>query len=123
MVPLNEWNMKLIYNAVGVFLLFQIIYFYNSYLGWIHLPLFVLNIVMIDLFKFELRKVKYELINLFLFFNLSLISIFSFKYKFNYELIIDIHIFIIFIICSSVALRLFLMFRRVPLTSFINERK
>lgn len=121
-MELKERNMKLLYHVVGTVLLFQIIYFYNPYSGWFHLPLFILNLVIIDLYQIELRKLKTEIITLILFFSLSLASIYMSKLNVNLSVIIDLNIFALLIMCSIVSLKSLSMIRKKPLETFINER-
>jgi len=121
-ISLNEQIMKFVYNVVGVILLFQLIYFYDSYLGWFHLPLFVLYMMTIDLYKKEYRKILHELLTLILFVTICFFAIFIEKNTNTYMTIININILILTVMCSVLIFNSFKMFRSVNLKTFVNER-
>jgi hypothetical protein len=121
-ISINEQIMKIVYNAVGMFLLFQLIYFYESYLGWFHLPLFVLYMMTIDLYKKEYRNITHELLTLMFFVTICLSSIFIEKNTDIYTLVVNVNILILVFFCSVLICKSFRMFRTLNLRSFINDR-
>ena len=122
MISLNEQSMKLMYSGVGILLLFQLIYFYDSYFGWFHLPLFVFYMMVIDIYKNEFRKYKTEIVTLFLFLILSISLILFDKVNSTHITFINIIILSLLIMCSLLTYKTFILFKTKDLNVFINKR-
>lgn len=122
MKSLNEQHMKLIFSGVGILLLIQLIYFYDSYFGWFHLPLFIFYMMVIDIYKKEHRTYKVEILTLFLFSVLSMSLIFFDKTNNIHIFLINIDVLMLLILCSMLIYKTFILFKTKDLSTFINKR-
>lgn len=122
MRSLNEQSMKLMFSGVGILLLIQLIYFYNSYFGWFHLPLFVFYMMIVDIYKKEHRKYKIEILTLFLFSILSLSLIFFDKTNRIHIFLINVDVLALLVMCSILIYKTFILFKTKDLNTFINNR-
>lgn len=122
MISLNEQSIKLMYSGVGILLLIQLIYFYDSYFGWFHLPLFVIYMMVIDIYKKKFRNYKTEIITLLLFLILSVSLILHDKLNSIHIVVLNIIVLSLLVMSSLLIYKTFMLFKTKDLNVFINER-
>jgi|GEM_PF-4184095 len=112
---------KFFFHATAVVVLVQAIYFYNSLVGWIHLPLFVLFMMVVDVYKFERRDLKLEMLTLLSFSLLAVITIFMGKIGSVGLYIANMLLLVICLQCILLIYKTFSLFRSDEEFSFIND--
>ena len=112
---------KFFFHATAVVVLVQAIYFYNSLVGWIHLPLLALFMMVVDVYKFERRDIKLEMLTLLSFSLLAVITIFMEKIGSVGLYIANMLLLVICLQCILLVYKTFNFFRSDEEFSFIND--
>lgn len=112
---------KFFFHATAVVVLVQAIYFYNSLVGWIHLPLLALFMMVVDVYKFERRDIKLEMLTLLSFSLLAVITIFMEKIGSVGLYIANMLLLVICLQCILLVYKTFSLFRSDEEFSFIND--
>lgn len=120
-VVLNAGKMKLMFNGVGILLLVQLIYFFDASIGWIHMPLFVLYLITVDIYREEFRNYKVEMLTLACFSVLALLIMVNSNESTNLALLAKLCLLTVTGLCMQLVYKTFNNFKCRDKLSFINN--
>jgi len=120
-IALTPSYSKFLFHTVAVVLMVQAIYFYNAVVGWIHLPLFVLFMMVVDVYKYEYRQIKLELITLFSFSLLAIMTILLNENSYLELCLINALLLVICFQCMLIVYQTMCLLKHDNRLNFIND--